>query len=417
MTSRERVKKTLNHEEPDRVVVDIGSTSVTGISASALARLRKALNLDDHPVKVHEPFQILGFVEDDVLKALGADVVGLWSPYTMFGYKNENWKPWRLFDGTEVLVGGGFVLSEDGEGNLYIHPGGDASAPPSGKLPKGGFYFDNIVRQEPIDESRLDGRRDYGEQFKVFSEEECRYYEEESRRLYEGTDFGIIGNFGGASLGDVALLPGPSLAHPKGIRDPQEWYIAHITHPEYIKDVFAMQTEVALKNLELYRQAVGDRIEAIFVSGTDFGTQRSEFISPDFYREFYKPFHKQINDWIHKHTPWKTFFHTCGSVVNLLDDLVDAGVDILNPVQCSAAGMDPVYLKEKYGKKLVFWGGGIDTQRTLPFGTAEEVKAQALERLRIFAPGGGYVFNAIHNIQQPTPIENILAMFEAVKEL
>jgi uroporphyrinogen-III decarboxylase len=161
---------------------------------------------------------------------------------------------------------------------------------------------------------------------------------------------------------------------------------------------------------------VGDKIELMQISGTDFGTQRCEFISPDLFREFYKPYHKKINDWVHNNTNWKTFYHTCGSVVNLLDDFVDSGMDIMNPVQCSATGMEPKFLKEKYGGKLTFWGGGIDTQNTLPFGTPEEVKAEALERLKIFAPGGGFVFNTIHNIQQPTPVENILAMFEAIKE-
>ncbi len=185
---------------------------------------------------------------------------------------------------------------------------------------------------------------------------------------------------------------------------------AHITRPDYIKAVFERQTARAIENLELYRQAVGDKVVAIYISGTDFGTQRGEFISPDMYRELYFPFHKRMNDWVHQHTNWKTFYHCCGS-------FIAAGVDILNPVQCSAANMEPERLKREFGDRLVFWGGGVDTQKTLPFGTPEEVRAEVAERIRIFAPGGGYVFNPVHNIQAKTPVENVLAMFETVKEV
>ena len=415
LTSRQRLHRTLNHLEPGNVVVDLGSTSITGISASALARLRRALGLKEIPVRVHEPFQLLGFVDDDVLSALEIDVVGVWPSSTMFGYRNDRWKPWRLFDGTEVQIGEGFVTSQDVDGNIYLHPNGDPNAPATGKLPKDGFYFDNIIPKTEVDQLHLDGKADFAAQYSVYTDEECRLVEAQARTLFENTSFGLIGQLSGGSLGDIAHVPGPNVVDPQGIRDPMEWYIAHKTHPEYIKDIFAYQTEVTIQNAALYWEAVGSRVEAVVVSGTDFGTQRCEFISPDLFREIYKPFYRQINDWIHSHTTWKTFFHSCGSIPRLLDDFVDCGVDILNPVQCSAAGMDPLFLKAKYGEKLVFWGGGVNTQQTLPFGTPDEVRQEVLERLRVFAPGGGYVFNTIHNIQQPTPVANILAMHEAIQ--
>lgn len=242
------------------------------------------------------------------------------------------------------------------------------------------------------------------------------YFQRTVDQLYYNTDLSIVGGFWQGGFGDIAQVPGPGLKHPKGIRDPQEWYIAHVTHPNYIYEIFAIQCEVALENLKLYYQAVGDKIDVVVVSGTDFGAQHAAFISPDMYRQLYKPFHQQLNDWIHANTPWKVFFHSCGSVVDFLDDFIDAGVDILNPVQCSAAGMDPMWLKENYGDKLVFWGGGVDTQKTLPFGTPDQVRQEVADRIRIFAPGGGFVFNTIHNIQQGTPVENLLAMYETVKE-
>jgi hypothetical protein len=415
VTSRDRLQQTLNHHDPGNVVVDLGSTAITGIAASALARLRSALKLDEHSVRVHEPFQLLGFVEPDVLSALGCDILGIWPQSTMFGYSNERWKPWRLFDGTPVWIGEGFVTSEDTHGNIYLHPCGDLSVPPTGKLPKDGFYFDNIIPPLSADDKARDGRRDFAEQYSVYTEEECRYFEDQSRYWYENTSFGLIGQLAGGSLGDIAHVPGPNLVDPKGIRQPAEWFIAHKIQPNYIRDIFAYQTEIAVSNARLYWEAVGSRIEAVVISGTDFGTQRCEFISPDLFRDLYKPFYKQINDWIHLHTTWKTFFHSCGSIVRLLDDFVDCGVDILNPVQCSAAGMEPEFLKRQYGDKLVFWGGGVNTQKTLPFGTPDEVREEVVERLQVFAPGGGFVFNPIHNIQQPTPVENILAMFEAIQ--
>ncbi len=161
---------------------------------------------------------------------------------------------------------------------------------------------------------------------------------------------------------------------------------------------------------------MGEKIEAIFVSGTDFGSQKGPFISPDMYRERFKPFHKRINQWIHENTNWKTFFHTCGSVAAFLDDFIDAGVDIINPVQTSASDMDPAYLKEKYGRDLVFWGGGIDTQKVLPFSTPEEVREQVKERIRVFGKDGGFIFNTIHNIQPMVPVDNLMALFEAVND-
>jgi len=415
MTSRERIRKAINHEEPDRIPIDLGSIPVTGIAASTYAKLRKALELSSKPVKIVEPFQILAEVEEDVREKFGIDTLGLQLPTTMFGFRNENWKPWRLFDGTEVLVPELFIAKENKDGDLLLYPKGDTSAPPSAKMPKGGYYFDGIVRQEVIDETRLDPEEWVKDQYSVYTDEDLQYLEQTAEDFYRNTEFSLVGSFWQGGFGDIALIPGLNVKYPKGIRDPQEWIIAHALHPEYIKGIFSLQCEIALQNLKLYYQAVGDKIDVVTVSGTDFGTQNAPSISPDMYRDMYKPFHKLINEWIHKNTSWKIFYHSCGSVVSLLDDFLDVGIDILNPVQCSAAGMDPRLLKEKYGNKLVFWGGGVDTQRTLPFGTPEEVRKEATERCQIFGKNGGFVFNTIHNIQPKTPTENIIAMFKTVK--
>jgi uroporphyrinogen-III decarboxylase len=194
-----------------------------------------------------------------------------------------------------------------------------------------------------------------------------------------------------------------------------EWYISTVARQEYVYEVFQRQCEIGLANLQRIYEAVGDRVSVIFVTGTDFGTQKGPFISKQSYRELYMPFHKRVNDWVHANTGWKTFIHSCGSVVALLPDFVEAGFDILNPVQCSAAGMDPRTLKEQFGNELVFWGGGVDTQRTLPFGSPEEVRREVRERIEIFGRAGGFVFNTIHNIQARVPPENLVALFDAVQ--
>ena len=414
MTSRERVRAAINHIEPDRVPIDLGASPPTGIQAGALCKLRDAYQLEKKPVKVNEPFQVLGEVEEDVRQAVGADVVGLWSPYTFFGYKNEDWKPWRLSDGAEVLIGGGFRYKTDKNGATYFFPGNSEN--PSAIMPKGGYYFDSILRQEPVDEDDLDGKRDFKEMFSLFSDEELRAIQDQADEYYNNTDYSLIGNFGGMALGDAGLLPGPGMERTPGIRKIEDWYMAHYLHPSYIKEVYDYQTEIAEQNLKLYIQAVGDKIDVIYMSGADFGTQKAELMSCDMFREFYKPWFKKVNHMLHEKTNWKLFYHSCGSIVNLLRDFVDMEVDILNPVQCSAAGMDPKWLKENFGDQLVFWGGAIYTQHTLARGAPEEVFREARERLEIFSPGGGFVFNAVHNIQHTTPVENIVALFEAAKQ-
>ena len=176
------------------------------------------------------------------------------------------------------------------------------------------------------------------------------------------------------------------------------------------------QCEAALKSIERLAAAVGDRVQVAFVSGTDFGTQTGQFCSVQTYRELYKPFHRAVNDHIHKLTKWKTFIHSCGAVRPFIADFIEAGFDVLNPVQCSATGMDARELKSEFGRDLVFWGGGVDTQHTLPFGTPDEVYRQVRERIEILGEGGGFVFNSIHNVQSNVPTENMLALFRAVKD-
>lgn len=418
MNSRERVNLALNHQEADRVPLDLGGSNVTGMHVSIVYKLRQALGLDPigTPVKVVESYQLLGEIKPDLADALGVDAVVLRSPKTMFGFRNEDWKEWTTFDGTPVLVPGGFNTDPEPDGDLLLYPDGDKSVPPSGRMPSGGFYFDSIIRQYPIDDAKLNVE-DNLEEFTPVSDEDVAYFKREAERLYTETDRAIVADFGGTSFGDVAMVPAPWLKqYPKGIRDIEEWYMSTATRQDYIYQVFDRQCEIGLANLAKLHEAVGERASVVFVTGADFGMQGGPLISPRTYRKLYAPFHKRINDWVHTHTTWKTFIHSCGSVINLYEDFIGAGFDIVNPVQTSAAGMDPRELKRRFGDRVTFWGGGVDTQHTLPTGTPDEVRAQVRERLDIFGPGGGFVFNSIHNVQPRTPIENVLALYETVRE-
>jgi hypothetical protein len=417
MNSRERVQLALSHREADRVPLDLGGCGQTGMHVTTIYKLRQAMRLDPPgtPVKVVEPYQMLGEIGEDLRDALGVDVASLNAPGTLFGFALEDWKPWTFWDGTPLLVPGKFNTEPDENGDILMYVDGDTSYAPCAKMPAGGFYFDSIVRQEPIDDEKLDPR-DNAEDFTAIADRDLAFLERESKRLFEETDEAIMMVLGGAGFGDIALVPGPWMKQPKGIRDVAEWYMSTVTRKEYVRQVFELQCEVVLENLPKVYRAVGDRVSVAWVSGTDFGSQNSCFISPRAFRDLYKPFYQRVNGWIHENTPWKTFIHSCGSIQPLIPDIVDAGFDILNPVQTSANNMGPADLKAKFGDQVTFWGGGVDTQRTLPFGTPDEVRAEVRERLAIFGKGGGFVFNPIHNVQASVPVENLLAMYETVRE-
>ena len=412
---RKRVLDAINHCTPDGAPMDFGGSATTGMHVSCVAKLRDHYGLEKRLVKVCEPFQMLGLIEDDLKQAIGVDVAPLMGRGTFFGFDNCDWKPWS-FNGLEVLVPEGFRTTiEPDKGGALIYPKGDLTARPSGHMPKDGFFFDAIIRQKPLDLDNLNPE-DNTEQYQPLTEAQLDDIEQDARAL-EGGDYAVFASLVNTNLGDIAWVPGPDLIEPKGVRDVAEWYMLTASRPDVVHKIFERQVEVGVENLARIHQRLGDdAIDVIFLCGADFGTQTSSFCSVRTFDSLWKPHYAELCDWIHKHTTWKTFKHSCGSSERFFESMIDAGIDIINPVQCSAKGMDPRMLKEKYKGRLVFWGGGIDTQRTLPFGTPVEVRAEVLERCEIFSQGGGFVFNAIHNVQANTPVENMVAMFEAVKE-
>jgi hypothetical protein len=415
MTSKERFDLTVNHKQPDRLVVDFGSTAVTGIHVQSVENLRKYYGLKSKPVRVIEPYQMLGEVDQELVDAMGIDVIGAWGKNNMFGiYNHSPFREFKTFWGQTVLVPENFNTTNDEKGDLLIYPEGDLSVAPSARMPKASYFFDAIVRQESIEEEKLDPK-DNLEEFGLVSDNDLEFWKE-SARAARASGKAVIAGLGGTALGDIALVPGIQMKNPKGIRDIAEWYMSTILRPDYVKGIFEKQTEIALENFRRLHEVIGDNIDAVFICGTDFGTQDSTFCAPEQFDDLWLPYYRKINDWVHANTSWKTFKHSCGAVETFMSRFIDAGFDIINPVQISARGMDPAHLKKTYGKDLVFWGGGIDTQKTLPYSSPEKVREEVLCLCDIFARDGGFVFNTVHNIQANVPVENIVAMVNAIRE-
>jgi uroporphyrinogen-III decarboxylase len=282
-------------------------------------------------------------------------------------------------------------------------------------MPKTGYFFDALNRQQPIDDATLKVE-DNLEEFDHITEPELAYWKDQVAAL-EDDSRAVVASFGGTALGDIALVPAINLKDPKGIRGVEEWYISTLIREDFVKEIYDRQTDIALENLKSLFNVVGNKIDVVFTCGTDFGTQNSTFCSPETYDRVWLPYYKKVNDWIHQNTNWKTFKHSCGAVEPLMSHFIESGFDIINPVQINASGMDPRKLKEKYGDKLVFWGGGVDTQGVFAFGTPAQVKEQVKTQCDILNINGGFVFNTVHNIQANVPFENVIAMLEALKSL
>lgn len=415
MSSKQQFDKTINHVQPDRLVVDFGSTSVTGIHVLAIQNLRKYYGLEDKLVRVTDPYQMLGEVDKELIEIMGIDAVSAKGPKNSFGFYNheplkEYLTPW----GQNVLVPEDFNTTNDENGDVLMYPEGDLSAGPSGRMPSSSYFFDAIIRQKPIVEEELNPEDNLEEYGKV-SESNLEYWKTTTEKA-RATGKAVVAGLGGTALGDIAHVPGIKLKKPKGIRDITEWYMSILMRPDYIRAIFERQTEIALENYARLHKVIGDNIDAVFICGTDFGTQDSTFCAPEQFDDLWLPYYRKINDWIHANTNWKTFKHSCGAVEPFMSRFIEAGFDITNPVQINATGMDPAHLKKTYGKDLVFWGGGIDTQVTLPYASPEKVRSEVLRLCDIFAKDGGFVYNTVHNIQANVPVENIVAIVDAIKE-
>ena len=414
MTSREKVQLALNHQEGE-IPIDFGTTGVTGIHCKVIEGLRKHYGLEDRPVKVIEPYQMLGEVDEELQQIIGTDVIGITGRKNMMGTTELEYHlqttPW----GQSVLISKEIDLTPDATGYIYVYAQGDRSYPPSAIMPSGCYFINAIERKPFVDEDSL-MIEDNLEEFGLIDDVDLDHF---SAKIEEAalTDKAVIASFGGAALGDIAFIPGMSLKDPKGIRSVAEWYMSTVLRPDFIHRIFERQIDLAILNYQKLWDRVGDKVDVVFTCGTDFGTQESQFCSVDTYHELWMPHYKRMNEWIHRHTTWKVFKHSCGAVLPLIPALIDSGFDILNPVQINAKNMDSQRIKDEFGQHLTFWGGGVDTQQILPYATTEQVKTHVCKQCEIFSKGGGFVFNSVHNIQANAPIEKVVAIFETLNEL
>ncbi|MBC8253054.1 MAG: methyltransferase [Ardenticatenia bacterium] len=392
MSSQERVLVAIQHREPDRVPVDLGAECNTGIAAGTYTQLRKRLGIKGKPARVYDVEQMLAWVELPVVDALGVDVLAVPKLVQAYGVRVGDWRSWQLGDGTPVQVPTSFnpVTEEDGSLSLYL--GGELVARKAAMSP----YFDRMVEFKVCDPLPP------VETFSLvpYTDEELEWAQRYAQTLRGETDKALLGESG------LALTRWGS--H-------QEFLFTLAADPDYVRAWYHRKVDFILSNIRLYAQAVGDNIDIIGF-GEDFGTQKGMMISPEMFNDLVAPNYKRVFDWVRENTSWKIFFHCCGAIYPIIQSLIDCGIDILNPVQTSAVGMDPATLKAEFGDRLTFWGGGVDTQAVLPFGSPAQVRAQVKERIQVFGPGGGFVFNQVHNIQEKVPVENLLAMYEAVKE-
>ena len=417
MNSRQRIKKAIEHKQTGKLPVDFGGGLITDINIKTIYKLRQYYGLDKPgtPVKFTEPFWGVGETKDDLREIFGSDVKKLdSSKVKIIGFKKDNWKEFKLDDGTPVLVSGLFNTEKNADGSIYQYPKGDKSAKPSCVMPKNGYYFDAIIRQKiPIDYNNLSPRGNM-EEFQIIPDKEVQYLKKKAEDIFNNTEYAIYLDLCLGDFGDSAIIPGVGLKDPKGVRDLTEWYMITHTNKNYVKAVFEYQCEIALINYSKIYNAIGNKIDIAIVSGTDFGTQDSQFCSVETFRDLYKPYLKKVSNWIHSNTQWKTFIHSCGSIYPFIPDFIDAGFDIINPVQISAVNMEPKKLKKEFGRDITFWGGAVDTQKTLQFGKPEDVKEEVKRNIEILSKNGGYVFANIHILQANVPIENIAAMVDVI---
>ncbi len=409
MNSRERVLTALNHREPDRVPIDFSGHRSSGIAAVAYARLRKHLGLAEKPVRVYDLVQQLAIVDEDVLARFHADTVELGRAFAL---EDTDWADWVLPDGTPCSVPawsvperlpGRWVLRSK-TGRIIAH------------MPDGALYFEQTYY--PFAE----GDPDYRKIPAAFDESMWHAvaappgplvagaggpgrHAEGAKRLRASTDRAILALFGGNLLETGQML----------FRN-DNFLMMLASEPSRVHDFLDRLVEIHMANLEKFLSEVGPYID-IIVFGDDLGMQTGPQISPRTYREFFKPRHALMWRRARELADVKVMLHCCGGVRELMTDLIDAGLDAINPVQVSCGGMEAAALKRDFGRDMVFWGGGADTQAVLPQSTPEKLGEHVRGQLKILSPGGGFVFQQVHNIMANVPPENIVAMFDAVGEI
>ena len=410
MTSRERVLKAIAHQETDRVPIDFDGMRSTGIMAIAYNKLKAHLGMS-HDTLQYDVVQGLAMPDDEMLDRFGVDVINLGRPWHL---APSYWKPWTLCDGSEAKVPTWFDPEPDGDGGWIVR--GDEGQV-IGVMPRTQEYVTQTYwpladDAHGLSEAALSELPRHMQQVTWArlgcppwhpGADDSRWAEmrEEAVKLRESTDRAIMAPFGGNLVEWAQFLRG----FGRFLLDLAE-------RPRDAHRLLDALTELHLQGLDKFLDAVGDSADIIRM-GDDLGTQHGPQMSPGMYREFFLPRHQRIYSRVKERSELKVFLHCCGGVYELIPSLIEAGVEILNPVQTSAVNMEPERLKREFGKDLTFWGGGCETQSTLAHGSPEDVRREVEQRIAIFGRGGGYVFNQVHNVLSDVPPENVVAMFEA----
>lgn len=410
MTSRERVQAALKHQQPDRTPVDFGGHRSSGISAIGYGRLKEALGITTGDIYVYDMIQQLAIAEEDVLDALGVDTIELGRAFMT---SDDDWKPWVLPDGTPCKIPS-FVNIEKRGNDWYLlaNDGTDIGVQKEGCL-----YFEQT--RWPWVDRNIDEQdfSDLEEAFAhtmwtavptpgshiPFTDEGLAELAAGARQLRERTDRAIIGLFGG-NLFEV----------PQWLYRNDNYLMFLAMAPDGCRRLSKALCDFYMERMERWLAAVGPYVDVVLF-GDDLGGQGGPFMSPKMYRDYFKPFHGAMWRRAKELAPHVfTNLHCCGGVEPLLDDLIDAGLDSINPVQVTCKDMEAEHLKTKFGDRISLWGGGCDTRHVLPLGTPQEVRDHVRQQVQTLAPGGGFVFQQVHNTLSDVPTENIQAMFEAV---
>jgi uroporphyrinogen decarboxylase len=405
MTPRERVLASLDHRQPDRVAIDFGAHRSSGIAAMAYPKLRQALGLDARPIRVYDPIQQLAIVDEDVLDRFQVDTIELGRGFCT---EEKHWRDWTLPDGTPCKMPL-WATPERQDGQWVLRsPSGRVLA----KMPQGAIYFeqchwpfleaDDLDRlPEMLSENMWGGIASPPGPLGSGVDGE-RVLAENARHFRQRTDRAIVGLFGGNLLETGQWL-----------YRMDNFLMLLAGNPRRAHEFLDRLVEIHLANLERYLRAVGTSIDVICF-GDDLGMQNGPQMSRAMYQEFFKPRHAAMWRRAKELADVKVMLHCCGGIRPLLPDLIEAGLDAVNPVQISCAGMDARGLKRDFGDQIVFWGGGCDTRATLSHGSPDEIRKHVREQVSVFAPGGGFVFQQVHNILADVPPDNIIAMFDAV---
>ncbi len=413
MTSRERVYAAVTHQEPDRVPIDLGGMRSTNIMAKAYSRLTDYLGLPDSETFVYDVVQCLAQPEDEILERFDIDVIDLGRA---FFTTPEERRPFQLKDGTSVTIPAWIevMLEPDGNGGWLIR--GDEGQV-IGVSPKNQDFFSQAywpLSEGVTDEKLADlpyhmsqgmwSRIACAPAHRPMTDQWLAEVATVAKKLREETNYAIMAAFGG-NLNE----------HAQFLRTMDGFFMDLAGDPQSAHKLLDRLTELHLENLERFLTALGPYIDIIQM-GDDLGMQLGPQFSPETYREFFLPRHKQIYTAVKKYSDAFVFLHCCGGVYELVPMLIEAGVEILNPVQTSARNMEPERLKREFGRDLCFWGGGCETQSTLVHGTPEQISEEVKQRLEIFGAGGGYVFTQVHNILSDVPPENVVAMLDAAHQ-